>query len=675
MKKKNLRIGLFLLLILLLPLLHIGKEYIYPKFFLWALIFSIVILISDETPLPRKEYLFVLFIPLLITISTIFSSHPIWGLHISAIFWMATLFPLYFYNDLENIKSKNLILLTSFAISAIIVAIIGILQFYRYMPVPVDRYGKIDPSSTFGLSNFSAHYLVAVLPFLIYLSIASFSKKIYAAISATLVSIPLLYYLVIARNRAAMVALAALILLWLIMISRRYKIAVLSSVGAAIVLIFATGFWKYLDRILHSHFSLRDPSIGYRIHLWKASIVAYLKQPWGMGAGDFRFEIWKYIDRYLQGMVNRGDIIIQHAHNEYIEFSLESSILFLVILILLLYFFLKKNTRRPEIYPVTALFTIALFSFPFHLPGTLFLLSLFFFGSFTANRETKFYKSKIFKYVLGAIFLFYSFFLFRISIAEYHSRNGITEIIRRHWSAGEKEFTTAIENFSREPNYFYNRAVCRANLKMFKGAIRDLKKAISISPYEPQPYRMLGILYLKMGEKREGRKWLVKYLELIKTPVEFQPLHLVIATSLDTMDIPMAEKYLELAEKFYPQNIFTRLDKIAVFIAKREWIKAKNLSDKLRATSNSLPVEFYMMNLRIDEKLNLSPLQDLKMILAKRPDPSHLEKYIMAVWKEEGKKAAYAEMTKILKKYPSLLNYILGRENLRGLLENKGGKK
>ena len=412
------------------------------------------------------------------------------------------------------------------------------------------------------------------------------------------------------------------------------------------------------------------------MHIWKSSIVGALHNPLGAGIGEFRFEIWKYIDFYLQRMVNMGYIVIQHAHNEYLEYLFEGGILFLIFFLLIFYYVLKDKRKQSFVpYTLTGSGLIALFSFPFHMPVSLFHT----FGVVAGSPEIisffRWKKNRIIKAILLIFLLFYSYQLYEISVAEFHSRSGITYIIRHKYDKGENQFTLAIEHFSYEPNYFYNRAVCRENMGMTEGAIRDLRRAIYLSPYEPQNYRMLGVLLLKKGEKRGGIKYLEKYVALTKYPLEFQIVHFIIAGSLDVGDIKTADKYMKIALKYFSDKPVIMMDYFALLLAEKKNKRAEKIMEHIMRRYKNLPPEFYLLQAQLYQNLGKSLIEPLLKLVETKPDPQNILTYLHVIQKEKGNKAAYNAMLKILKKNPALLNYILGDKQMQDIFQKGGGKK
>ncbi|GEM_PF-6326290 len=668
---------LYSLIFLILPLFHWGLEYIYTKFLVWSLLFSFIILLSDELPLPgKKSVLFLLpFIISLISL-ILFSDHPLWGYHLTMLFLLFLFFPLFLFHHFKKIHRGNLLLLILLTIPLLTIEVVGILQFFKILPLPIDRYGKPDPGSLVGLSNFASHYIVIILPAVIFLMSREIKNKI-LSISVIFITLSLsLYYLAIAANRASFVALLVILLLWVAMQIRKQWREILITSAAALLILFATGTLNRAYRRFITTFNFSDPAIGYRLHLWEASLKALPHNLSGMGMGDFRFEIWKYIDYYLKKMTVTGDIIIQHAHNEYIEATLEGSLLLLfsILLILFLSIARSRSEERFTIYPIASASTVSFFSFPMHMPLSLFVTAIFVTGKEYFHNLFIWKKNFPYRILLFLLFFIHSLFLFNLSTAEYHSRRGINFIIKKDYNSCEKEFTEAISHFREEPDYFYNRAVCRENLKLTGGAIRDLKEAIKISPYQPQPYKFLGVLYLKENNKQEGIRWLKKYLNLTGEPIEVQPIHFVIAASLDIGDVATAGKYLKIAERRFPSNKIILLDKLAYLLATKKYRKAEKLSGAIEKMFASLPPEYYMMKAQLLIHLNRSPLPSLKILIQKKPDPQLILTYLLEIKREKGEKRALEEMENILKKNPSLLNYLLRNREMREILR-RGEKR
>ncbi len=601
--------------------------------------------------------------------------HLFWGIHSTISLFVALLTGIYFLQFFEN---SNLIekwlLVLALLLSMTIVVIVGFLQYIRYLPIPIDRYNHPDPGSLLGLSNFTSHYLVISLPIVIFMLLKTTNKKSLKISLITLTLLLTLSYLTIAKNRASLLAAITTGSLWIILQPKgKAKIAIF-TLFAVIMLIAITGWWQKLYTTLQSSFNLHDPAIEYRLHLWKATLSGIEKNPAGFGTGEFRFKIWQYIDPFLQRMVNRGAIVIQHAHNEFLEYSIEGSILLLIFLLLPIFFVLKSKEKWGyEPYSLTAAGTISFFSFPLHMPVSLLFTWMGISGSKAAKNWFIWRKKSAIKIIIILILIFYSTLLGFVTISEFHSRKGIGYIIHHKYALAEREFTIAISYFPFEPNYFYNRGVCRENLGFTIGAIRDLKREIKLSSYQPQGYKMLGVLYLKEGDKEDGIRYLEKFLQVTKTPIEMEPLHFIIAGALDIGKIDIAKKYINIALEKYGDNKVIQMDYLALLMAERKNHEAIKILKHIEEKFKNLPPEFYMLKIQLYKNLGLSPLKPMQELIQMKPDPQLIVEYLKVIDKEKGEKEAYKELLNILQKYPSLLNYILSDVRLREIFE--GGKK
>ncbi len=674
MKRVNLLTLLYSLAFLLLPLVHVGKEYIYVKFLLWSGLFILIIILTPGIPVPDRKGRILLLVPLVMLLSIILFTgkfHLFWGIHSSMSLIMAFLFGLYLWNFSDENPRRTSFFFIAMLVAIVIVVTVGFLQYLHYLPIPLDRYGKPDPGSLLGLSNFTSHYLVISLPFTLYVAWKQQADNRIKWLATLLTLLFVIAYISIAGNRASLIAIIGMGTLWILLTMRKQIKSIIAITGGLFAILLITGWWKNLYHTLTSVFNLRDPAIQYRLHLWKSTTEAILHNPAGFGMGEFRFKIWQYIDPYLQRMVNRGAIVIQHAHNEYLEYSVEGSILLLILFISIPLVLGARKRRGFEKYSLLSTGIISLFSFPLHMPVSLFHSGIGY-GAAISRKHISWKPSPTIKMILLSMFVVYTLILSVVTVAEFHSRRGISYIIKEKYDLAEKEFTLAISYFPYEPNYFYNRAVCRENLGLTNGAIRDLKQVIKLSPYQPQAYKMLGVLYLKEGDRKSGIHYLEEFLRITGTPTEMEPLHFIIAASLDIGDITTARKYMNIALEKYGEDRIIQMDYLALLIAERKYDEALKILHHIEERYSDLPPEFYLLKIQLYKDLGKSPLQPMKMLILRRPDPKLIIDYLRELKKEKGEREAYGELTEILKKYPSLLNYILSDPALRMIFE--GGR-
>lgn len=667
---------LILVSLFILPLFHIGDEYIYSKFLLFGSFLVLILITLPKIPylkLKNNLYLYLILVYLIEVV--LFTKNVFWGYHYLMSFVVVIFFGIIFAYQKKYFKKYDLLL--SITGSSVIVIVYGLMQYYKIVELPLDRYHKPDPGSLLGLSNFTAHYLIIIFPVIV----SEFYKKrenLISNVFGSLYVVLFFWYIILADNRAGWIALIFMLIFFLYKksnVKEKGTVAYIVSLTViALAVYFIFNFQQFLSVLKRSGVSYN--SIEYRFHLWSSSLNMYIHNPFGVGPGDFRFDVWGYLDSFIKRMIERGVISVQYAHNEYIQFLVEAGLFFLLLFIYIMYNFFSQTSvndkKLPEKTAVAGGLTLSFFSFPLHMP-----VSSVYFWSFLIGAERKDFKESNkmwFRILLLLVFVPYLYMLVNLTIAEYNSRKGISVITAKKYQKCDKYFTSAIAFFPYEPNYYYNRAICRQNLKKSNAALRDLKKVIILIPSYSQPYKVSGLIYMKSGEKEKGLDFLIKYLDIVKTPTDFNPYHFIIASALDLRKYNIAEKYIVIANKIYKDNIILKMDEMALYVYTSRLYNAFELTKELMKR-NDLPVEYYILNAQLENKAGGDVLGALRDGISKFPKNLTLNlKLVYFLWNKDQKDTAKERLLNILRYNPALKKQILQDPFLSAIYEFKGGK-
>lgn len=244
-------------------------------------------------------------------------------------------------------------------LSSSIISIYGILQYFGYNIV------KVDPIrakwikyvySTIGNPNFLGSYLVLILPVSIYCFVRT--KKILYLLTTCLLYTTLL----LTNTRSAWIGFALSFLL-LFIFSIKYKINLKRLFFILFIIFSITLFLNlYKNNAVIKRFdsividaktaSIKSTKSEYsgstRIFIWKRTLKLIQNSPI-IGYGPDTFDI-VFMKNYKKD-VNRliGNLIIDKAHNEYLQIAYASGIPALITYLLFLIFIIRdavKNTNK-----------------------------------------------------------------------------------------------------------------------------------------------------------------------------------------------------------------------------------------------------------------------------------------------------------------------------------------
>jgi len=247
------------------------------------------------------------------------------------------------------------------SVTSVIVAIYGLLQFYRLDPVPIElyRFEWIGVAfSTMGNPNFLGSYLVLSIPMPIYLYFYK-GKKI------GLIAYAILFLALLATGTrgawiGAFIALIAFLVLhhfrsgfsksdW-----KKVLIVFLTSIGMILIFMLTSGteiMVRFLSIFIDLSRILKEEETAYlggsnRVYIWGKVIELIRMRPFfGFGLDT----MYLAMEMYFRGQITAdyGEYLnFDKAHNEYLNIAVSSGVLSLLAYFGFLFFALKKGLKQ-----------------------------------------------------------------------------------------------------------------------------------------------------------------------------------------------------------------------------------------------------------------------------------------------------------------------------------------
>ncbi len=378
---------------LVIPLLKFGNEFIWIKTTVLIAVTMILTFLWLIRAVDRRELIFPktsLWIPMLIMIGVVFVHlvhvTDIWRAVDMMIRLGANIF--FWFFTLLYVRKKSHVkwIIIAMAISVFIVSMYGIMQFYEILPCPYDIYGEKDPSSTIGLTNFSAEWMVGFMGLLIFaFSMDEFNIETKTAL--LFLFVPSYFYFILTKARAAwmgfilssLVILGFLIYQWIKLkkqkdtsavqsvkrkavspapeiskgilkrISIIITLALLVLIGGTILsvthfgkkkqfaAVYSTvkdveephaGILKDMYDLLTSKLQTKDPSINFRFMAWRSTFDTWKHHPiLGVGIGQVEVDIHKYQVSELQQIISKTYQVFSESHNDWLQILAELGII------------------------------------------------------------------------------------------------------------------------------------------------------------------------------------------------------------------------------------------------------------------------------------------------------------------------------------------------------------
>lgn len=257
-------------------------------------------------------------------------------------------------------------------ITACILSVYGILQYYKIDPIPQDfiRRGWYTAFSTFGNPNFTGTYLVLMIPFSMHFYIIKKSKLGCIAFSIILLC------LLCTMTRGAWIGGFAAVLSYLMVmwfLREKYKGTLKrTAVLMVIAIVIIIGFNLQTGNAVRDRFKSvvseskdiveQNAEAEYagssRLFIWKRVVELIVKKPWfGFGISNLQIPLSEFYSDEIKVVFGNG-AVLDKAHNEYLNIAVSSGIPSLLAYLGFLLLILKKGLSRlkkePFLWPIMA---------------------------------------------------------------------------------------------------------------------------------------------------------------------------------------------------------------------------------------------------------------------------------------------------------------------------------
>ncbi len=387
----------FILPILNLDILINYNELFKILVFILILLFASILFFNKEKPYLSKGV--IIYLVLLFLLNALINAN-IASTYNSTIISYLLIFTIIGFN-FSNFEVKNAIIIISSV--SLLISLIGILQM---LGVNFPMWHSEKLGSVFGVRNFAAEYLVAVVPFSLYTVFTKEENKWYRIISYVSGFLTLIY-LFLLRTRVVYVVIGIYIIIWFIFVLKskdfsKYKKAtytILASLLIAISLSFLTLPGMDSERADLNEATKKFTDIMYphnigRLYFYDACLNMFLDHPiTGVGTGNFSKYYPKYHwEQFGDRVVGSGSFI--NPHNDFLEALAENGLpgflLFSAIFLIPVYNLLKK-IKHDKIYLLFFLSSLSViitmqFAFP---KDNISLMIIFFFSAAISFKDEK----------------------------------------------------------------------------------------------------------------------------------------------------------------------------------------------------------------------------------------------------------------------------------------------
>ncbi len=626
------------LLLLLVPLVFYKNEYVWSKvFLLYLFLWPIIVVYFLRTLLDNRiEFFYTpVLIPLVLldavaglSVFHAYNAHLALQALIQQVAYQMPFFLFIYYA--KDIKLRTIG--TVVAVASIIVSSYGLLQFFHIVAPPLDQWGRPNAASTMGLTNFTTDYLVMAFPLMLTLFLTAPGKSAtkYIAYVGLLVTIA---YVILGKNRAGWVALAAALFFYAVMVGAyaSYKLLtaptkrlmLTTGIAGAVLLAGIVGFTRTgsgLAQRAESIFNSGYSSNAFRLLVWDSTLRGMRDEPvFGVGIGNYQINIPLYEVRALKTTDWAEGRYLDNAHDEYLQMLFELGVVGALLFAWFLFeiFFTSLRSIRDAqddteniVWNITLMTSIvaalvsALFTFNLEMPSSA-LMFWAFAGLIVGKRKYRYFEDEygfisILKKLSGfkwrwkydfelstsknyplMAFLAVSFvigvvllgkltsFSYRQTQADVYNREAETYLDAK---MPQKAKDIADRAYALVPdNYMvlYTLARARAGSLDTAGAIVDAKRVISLAPYFSYGHKLLGFLYYSKDNYAGA-------INEFKTSVELTPLSIhevgpyLISSYLSTNDIASG---IALARKM--KNEEPRSEVYTFFLGTAYYMEAK----------------------------------------------------------------------------------------------------
>ena len=271
-------------------------------------------------------------------------------------------------------EKSRFTLIKSFIIFSLLIAVTGFLQILKIFSATkysIDAIYSI--TGNFAQKNIFSEVLFITFAFCVY-GIAVMDKIWKRlAITGSLLTLLLIAFLMTRAIWAAFfIALIFTVVLYLIYVNKnqlggkiksglRYVVIIFGIVVIGVVAFSVLDKNKTLQHQITNAFDFKQGNTYHRLNLWKKTIALAEKHPIvGVGAGNWRIEILQYD---LQVTTDKGRIMPDRTHNDYLQVLAENGIigltLFLLLFVILLYFCIRTLQKAEHFQD--SIFSLILF--------------------------------------------------------------------------------------------------------------------------------------------------------------------------------------------------------------------------------------------------------------------------------------------------------------------------
>ncbi len=281
-------------------------------------------------------------------------------------------------------------------------ALVSLIAFCQITGLWLDSQSPFNPSTSFGHRNLTAEYLIISIPISLYL--AHQRRRTRESTAILIIILIELLALILISCRSSWVALVtAGILCGLVLMrapvraSRRWWGGIITISLCFTLVLLANPSTR--DRLA----SILEPGHGtnrFRILVWRSAFEMMEEHPIrGIGLGNFQI-LYPLYRSGEEIRISGPDVYVSHAHNEYIEFALETGPLGLIGVLWLIVVFYRQIVRNmgtggnfaafslAACGSVTAVLTNSLFASTLHNPVPLFLSAFLIGAVFSKPRES-----------------------------------------------------------------------------------------------------------------------------------------------------------------------------------------------------------------------------------------------------------------------------------------------
>ncbi|MCM8769076.1 MAG: O-antigen ligase family protein [Candidatus Omnitrophica bacterium] len=411
---------------------------------------------------------------------------------------------------------------------SLLVCLYGFFQLagFDFFPWEVPAGSQRSLLSTLGRRNFTAEYLVAVLPFSFFLLVTekSLGRKIFFLVTG-LVG---LLALALSFTRASYLGLAGMLLFLLPFFKKKPNFQV-------VIFLALVSLWQSSQAQVMKF----DPTSGKsRLLIWKASLAMFQARPFlGVGAGNFEFVYLPYAKK-VNGLVPVGERVA-NAHNDYLEVAAEQGLLGLVTwLWLVICFFqvglkglaIRKKDERLLLLTVmastTGILVNSLAAFPLENPAVVQILALnLAVVSFLSQEKPPVFSGYL-KPAMARIISTLVCLVFFVCASASLSASYLLKKSRRlinlagqtanalFWALAERNgrLAAAFNPYSLEAHFHLGNIYLSGNYPAY--ARDEFATGLKIAPYSDAVANNLGISYHRLNQLAEAEKYYLYSLEL-----------------------------------------------------------------------------------------------------------------------------------------------------------------